>query len=444
MSARSEAARTIGQLLSNGESLNTLLPRNLKRVPKQDQGLYQELCYGTLRWYPKLNLYLNALLDKPFKPKDFDIQALLACALYQICATRIPPHAAVNESVACCAQLKKPWAKGLVNAVLRRFQREQEQLDRLLATKPAFIFAHPDWLIQAWQAAWPKSIDELTSANNQRPPMTLRVNRLRTTREDYLQQLAVAEIEASLTEHSADGLLLNQPVDVSRLPGFGDGLVSVQDEAAQLAAGLLQLSPGQRILDACCAPGGKTCHILEHLAGECDLLALDLDKSRLSRVGENLHRLQLKAKLKAADAARPASWWNGEAFDRILLDAPCSATGVIRRHPDIKLLRKPQDIARLAESQFQLLNALWPTLKPGGLLLYATCSTLPQENDDVIARFLHQTPAAELRLPALSCGVKTAVGQQLLPQVNGHDGFYYATLWKSVSSDSTCHRTRPD
>ncbi len=443
MSARTEAARTISGLLRKGESLSTLLPQSLKRVPEKDRGLYQELCYGTLRWYPKLECYLAELLNKPFKPKDFDIQALLACALYQLSATRIPPHAAVNESVTCCDELKKPWAKGLVNAVLRRFQREQVNLDRILAARPAFKYAHPDWLLEAWLADWPEAFESLIEANNQRPPMTLRVNRLQISRQDYLQKLIAAGIGATETEFSQDGLLLDHPQDVSSLPGFAEGMVSIQDEAAQLAAQLLQLQPAQRVLDACCAPGGKTCHILEQL-GRCgEVTAVDVDESRLGRVEENLQRLQLSARLIAADAASLSSWWNGEPFDRVLLDAPCSATGVIRRHPDIKLLRKPEDIPRLVETQLQLLKILWTTLKPGGIMLYATCSTLPQENDGVIERFLRQTKDAELHHPLLRCGFRTAAGQQLLPQVNGHDGFYYARLSKAEYGVATSHQTGP-
>lgn len=432
MNVRVAAARTIAAVLRDGESLNTLLPRHINQVPDRDRGLYQELCYGTLRWYPKLNCYLGELLEKPFKAKDMDIQALLACALYQLTETRIPAHAAVSEAVAACKALKKVWAKGLVNAVLRRFQREQDDLILGLSKNSAFLSAHPNWLTHIWQQAFPEHLDRLIIANNARPPMTLRVNRLQISRDDYLQQLTNADLEARATIFSADGIQLQRPTDIQNLPGFNKGLVSVQDEAAQLAAEFLQLELDQRVLDACCAPGGKTCHILERLGEKGEVVALDLEPSRLLRVEENLERLQLQAQVIAGDAANPSKWWDEILFDRILLDAPCSATGVIRRHPDIKLLRKPADIVKLAEVQQSLLHSLWPLLKPGGIFLYATCSTLPQENDTVVAQFLAANGDAVVVPIATECGIKTPVGRQLLPQVNGHDGFYYAKLEKSL------------
>ena len=434
MNVRVAAARIITKVVCDGESLNSCLPGYLGKVEERDRGLLQELCYGTLRWYPRLTCYLDQLLDKPFKNKDRDIEALLCCGLYQLLYMRIPAHAAVSETVAATKGLKKAWAKSLTNAILRRFQREQTALDKALADNPEFAAAHPQWLLQNWQSAWPEQTENIISANNRRPPMTLRVNSTLITRNDYLQQLLNAGLDATACQHSPVGIQLQQATDATQLPGFFDGLVSVQDEAAQLAAPLLELSPGQRVLDACCAPGGKTCHMLEQLKGKGEVLAIDVDDDRLLRVEENLERLGLQAQVIAADAADLNVWWDQQPFDRILLDAPCSATGVIRRHPDIKLLRTPADIVKLAALQQRLLQALWPALKPGGILLYATCSTLPEENDGSVQQFLDDMPDANVLPVDTNAGVETPLGRQLLPQVDGHDGFYYAKLQKRLNN----------
>ncbi|MEH6468106.1 MAG: 16S rRNA (cytosine(967)-C(5))-methyltransferase RsmB [Porticoccus sp.] len=433
MIVRVAAAKVIASVLQDEGSLSTLLPQYASKVEERDRGLLQQLCYGTLRYYPRIAAYLNLLLAKPFKAKDQDLEAVLACSLYQLLETRVPPHAAVNEAVATCKALKKIWAKGLVNAVLRRFLRERAELDETLKDNPTFNTAHPDWLISLWSEAWPDQLDDIILANNTQPPMTLRVNRRHLSQEQYLEQLKTAGIDASATPFSHDGITLQSPRDVLTLPGFSTGDVSVQDEAAQLSAQLLDLESGQRVLDACCAPGGKTCHILELLDNTGEVVALDLAPNRLERVEENLERLGLQAELIAADAADTKAWWDNKPFDRILLDAPCSATGVIRRHPDVKLLRKPADVAKLAELQLTLLKALWPLLESGGVLLYATCSTLPQENDQVILEFIRSINNASVEKVAITAGVETPVGRQLLPQINGHDGFYYALLRKTAT-----------
>lgn len=434
MNVRVAAAKIIVSILHDEGSLSTLLPQYLAKVEERDRGLLQQLCYGTLRYYPRLKAYLDRLLAKPFKAKDQDLEAILACSLYQLLETRIPSHAAVNEAVATCKALKKPWAKGLVNAILRRFIREQDELDETLKDNLAFSTAHPDWLVAYWKRAWPEHVDNIVLANNTQPPMTLRVNRRHLDREHYLENLNRLDIAASATPFSIDGITLQSPRDVLTLPGFAEGDISVQDEAAQLSARLLDLKPGQRVLDACCAPGGKTCHILELLDNEGDVIALDISPTRLERVEDNLSRLGLHAQLIDADAADTASWWDGKPFDRILLDAPCSATGVIRRHPDVKLLRNPTDIAKLAKLQLTLLRALWPLLIEGGVLLYATCSTLPQENDDVIKEFSSVANDISVESIAVNAGLETPVGRQLLPQINGHDGFYYALLRKTTTN----------
>ena len=435
MNPRVAAVHVITSILHDEGSLSTLVPHYVSKVAESDRALMQQLCYGTLRYYPMLLTYLDILLKKPFKNKDQDLEAVIACSIYQLLETRIPPHAAVNEAADACKALKKPWATGLVNAVLRRFLRERTQLDSSLEKNLVFQTAHPDWLVKLWQEAWPEHLDAIIEASNSQPPMTLRVNQNQTNQNQYLNLLKKAEIAAIATLVSCDGISLGRPLDVTQLPGFLDGAVSVQDEAAQLSAHLLNLSAGQRILDACCAPGGKTCHILEVLekkyAQGSTVTAVDVSKKRLERVKANLDRLGLQAQLIACDALETQDWWDGKPFDRILLDAPCSATGVIRRHPDVKLLRKPTDIDKLAILQLALLKALWPLLKEGGILLYATCSILPQENDMVILKFVHSTPEAALETIDLDIGTKTSSGRQLLPKLGGHDGFYYARLRKN-------------
>ena len=432
MKAREACARVLGAVLRNEASLNSLLPLYLAKVPVAERALAQELCYGTLRWYPALELLLAALIDKPLKPKDAEITGLLAAGLSQLRAMRTPDHAAVNETVAACQALKRPWARGLANGVLRRFLRERDALEQALAANPQFTSAHPTWLRDALARAWPAEAPALFAANNSRPPMTLRVNTRHQTREAYLALLADSAIGARPAPFASTGIYLAEPTAVDRLPGFERGWASVQDEAAQLCAGLLAPAPGERVLDACGAPGGKACHLLEAQPALAELVALDVDGERLRRVADNLDRLGLRATLKAADGAAIASWWDGQPFDRILLDAPCSASGVIRRHPDIKQLRQPADIGRLAQTQGRLLAALWTTLKPGGRLLYATCSVLPAENDDVIAAFLANQDDARAVALDVPWGLATAHGRQLLQTVDGPDGFFYAVLDKQA------------
>ncbi len=430
---RLAAARALGAVLAGKASLGSALPAQLDKVEARDRGLTQELAFGTARWQPRLALLAEQLLQKPFKAGDQDLEALLLIGLYQLLYTRIPAHAAIGETVGCVDKLKKSSAKGLINAVLRRAQREGEALLAALEKDPAARTAHPRWLQKALKAHWPADWEAICAANNSHPPLTLRVNRRHGSRDAYLAELAAAGIAARACPFSTDGVQLATPCDVTTLPGFAAGRVSVQDEAAQLAADLLELAPGQRVLDACCAPGGKTCHLLE-VEPTLSVTAVDLEESRLVRVRENLARLQLDARLIAADARAVGEWWDGQAFQRILLDAPCSATGVIRRHPDIKLTRQADDIVALAQLQGELLDALWPTLEVGGVLLYATCSSLPTENTEAIGAFLARTPGArELDIPG-PFGLQQPHGRQLLAQVDGHDGFYYAKLIKIAAA----------
>ena len=434
MNPRLAAAKALTAVLNGKASLNSSLPLQLDKVEVRDRGLTQDLAFGTARWYPRLSALANKLLQKPFKAADADVEALLLVGLYQLLYTRVPAHAAIGETVGCADKLKKPWAKGLLNAVLRNAQRDSEALLAELEHDPVVRTAHPRWLQKSLKAFWPEQWEAICAANNAHPPMILRVNRRHKTRDQYLQLLAESDVQAQPCVYSRDGIVLAEACDVRNLPGFADGWISVQDEAAQLAADLLDLAPGQRVLDACCAPGGKTCHILEAEPQLAGVVAVDLEAKRLVRVRENLERLGLSAELIAADGRDTATWWDGKPFQRILLDAPCSATGVIRRHPDIKLTRQPDDIAALASLQGELLDAMWQTLEVGGILLYATCSTLPTENTEVIEAFLARTPGARELDIAGQFGIKQPHGRQLLAQEGGHDGFYYAKLIKIAAA----------
>ncbi|WP_458378855.1 16S rRNA (cytosine(967)-C(5))-methyltransferase RsmB [Pseudomonas chlororaphis] len=439
MNPRLAAAKALTSVLNGKASLNSSLPTLLDKVEARDRGFTQDLAFGTARWQPRLAALAAKLLQKPFKAADADVEALLLVGLYQLLYTRVPAHAAIGETVGCADKLKKPWAKALINAVLRRAQRESEALFAELERDPVVRTAHPRWLQKSLKAFWPEQWEAICAANNAHPPMILRVNRRHQSRTAYLQLLSEAGVAAKPCVYSQDGIVLDEAADVRSLPGFAEGWISVQDEAAQLAAELLELAPGQRVLDACCAPGGKTCHILEVEPALAGVVAVDLEAKRLVRVQENLDRLGLNAELIAADGRDTAAWWDGKPFQRILLDAPCSATGVIRRHPDIKLTRQADDIAALATLQGELLDTMWSTLEVGGILLYATCSTLPTENTEVIEAFLARTPGArELdiggQLGQPPAGLKQPHGRQLLAQEGGHDGFYYAKLIKIAAA----------
>lgn len=428
LDCRAAVAQVLACVIDAGESLERALERVERQVRERDRALLRELSYGSLRWYVQLAALIKPLLQKPLKTRDSDIEQLLIIGAYQLLHTRIPAHAAIDSAVEACRHLQKKWAAGLINAVLRKLQREMDIYLTQLTT--AQHDAHPVWLWEALRAAWPQQAETIFAANNQHPPLCLRVNSQRMQRDDYLQTLSTAGIAAIACELSEAGVRLDTPCAVETLPGFNAGTVSVQDEAAQLAAALLDTQPQQRVLDACCAPGGKTCHILERQS-TAQLWALDIAENRLRRVTENLQRLQLHAHLVAGDALTPALWWDGIPFERILLDAPCSGTGVIRRHPDIKLLRTEADIAQLAALQLRLLETLWPLLATGGILLYATCSIMPQENTQVIEQFLAaNSDAKELAITA-KWGIAQPAGRQLFPAVNSCDGFYYARLQKT-------------
>ncbi|MBK1671720.1 16S rRNA (cytosine(967)-C(5))-methyltransferase [Ectothiorhodospira shaposhnikovii] len=428
LSAREAALHAILRVLRDGGSLSEALPPLLDQVGARDRGLAQALSYGTLRWHRRLEAMLAQWMDKPPRGRDQDVACALAMGLFELLYMNTPDYAAIQQTADLGRRLRKKWAVGLINGVLRRAQREMDETARLVDRDPAVRHALPDWLYRRLASAHGDDTEALCDALNAHPPMTLRVNLTRSTRDDYRHRLADQGLEARPHPWVETALTLEQPVAVERLPGFDQGLVSVQDAAAQLTAPLLGCRPGMRVLDACAAPGGKTLHLLEQAGGALDLTAVDVDPDRLERVRENLRRGGFDARLIAADAAEPAQWHHGGSYDRILLDAPCSGTGVIRRHPDIKHLRREEDIASLQARQARLLRALWPLLAPGGMLLYVTCSLMPEENVTTVSRFLAEEPEArELPIEA-DWGLAGRAGRQLRAGEQGMDGFYYARL----------------
>lgn len=429
---RAVCASALAPLLDGKGSLSALDAHlDTAGLDGRDRAFAKALCYGVCRTLPRLQALAKLLLRQPFKRRDLDVQALLLIGLYQLLYMRVPPHAAVGETAGAARGLGKGWATRVLNGCLRRFQRDTQALQAQVDRDPSVALLHPEWMLTEWRQAWPDDWRALAEANNCPGPMTLRVNVRQGDRDAYLARLEDAGLSASPTPYAPQGLTLAEPCDVRALPGFAEGAVSVQDEAAQLAATLLAPSlaerPGARVLDACSAPGGKTAHLLE--AFDIALTALDSDAERLGRVNATLERLGLDATTAAADASHH-DWWDGHAFDAVLLDAPCSGTGVIRRHPDIKRLRRPRDIRELAALQARLLDAAWHTLAPGGTLLYATCSVMPEENADQVAAFLARTPDARVETIEAAWGRPAGDGRQLLPRIDGHDGFFYARLRK--------------
>lgn len=430
MNSRSLAALVLVEVLDRGITLDHALKAHGDDLPPRDQAFLQELCYGVLRWLPRLRYQLGLLLQKPLKTENHDIECLLLNGLYQILYLRTPDHAAVSACVDSSRELNKAWAGKLVNAVLRRAIRERETLENSVADIPAALYAHPKWLLKRLQKDWPEDWQQIVNANNQRAPLCVRVNSRRTGRDSYAAALRDAGLASEPHDYAPEALIVTPAVTAEMLPGFSDGLVSVQDAAAQLATDLLDLQPGQRVLDACAAPGGKTAHILEHQPQLGELVAVESSADRLQRLRGGLERLQLHAELVHADARRPQEWWDGTAFDRILLDAPCTGTGVIRRHPDIKYHRDARAVETAVELQHELLTALWPLLALGGKLLYATCSVLPAENMDMISAFLDVHPDAREVPIATAWGRVAGAGRQILPGDTDMDGFFYACLSK--------------
>ena len=428
---RAEAAKAVNAVVAQGRSLDAVLGELDEQINPADQPLLKMLCYGTLRHHFRLRADLRKLLERPLKARDSVIESLLAIGIFQLIDTRIPDHAAVSTTVEAARLLRRPKYAGLVNAVLRNFLRQD--IGRQEAGDDESRFNHPAWFIDALREDWPDDWQQILEANNERAPMWLRVNQNRTTTADYLDRLAQADDGHGMLSGFIHAIRLAKPVPVAELPGFADGDVSVQDAAAQIAAPWLLMGGGSRILDACAAPGGKTGHLLELASADSVLTAVELDPERLASIHENLERLRLDATVLAADASKPTEWWDGQPFDRILLDAPCSASGVIRRHPDIKLLRRASDIEALAGLQTRLLDALWPLLAPSGRLLYVTCSVLAAENDAVVGDFLarHSNAREDRVLPNYNIRdlmVEKTCGVQVMPGSQGLDGFYFACL----------------
>lgn len=385
------------------------------------------LCFGVCRHFFRLQAIVDSLVKK--RP-DISVHLALIMGLYQLIYQNKPEYAVVKETVDLMHDIKKDWAKSILNAVLRRFCREKEAILQALSTDKMFLYGHPGWFIKQLQKDWPNDWQTILQANDNHPPMTLRVNEREVTRDAYLSILQDMGLVAAKTVYAPQAITLEQPCDVNSLPHFNKGFVSIQDEAAQLAISLLDLQPGQRVLDACCAPGGKTCHILESEPQLSECVAVDIDEKRLQRVKENLQRLKLSATLLCGDAAKPEPWWDGKRFERILLDVPCSATGVIRRHPDIKLLRTREEITAVCSLQQTILQSIWPLLQENGVLVYVTCSVLKAENDDQIAAFIaHQTDCEVLPIEA-DWGIASTYGRQILPGQANTDGFFYAILRK--------------
>lgn len=418
-----EAAKVVSKVVRGGRNLNEVLNESLRKqanLTAQERGALQDLCYGTLRYYGRLVFMMDSLLERPVQ--ESPLRCLLLVALYQLQYTKASQHAIVDQAVRATKSINGA-ASGLVNAVLRNFLRKQQALQEAADHSDESRYAYPQWWVAALKAQYGEQAAAILEAGNLHPPMTLRVNARLTTVAEYLTRLAEQDIPAVPVQPGA--LKLERPVGVERLPGFADGLVSVQDAGAQYAAKFLDVKDGMRVLDACAAPGGKSAHLLE--SADIELLSLDKDEQRLLRVRENMRRLHLDAQVVCGDAAAPQDWWDGKTFQRILADVPCSASGVVRRHPDIKWLRRPEDIESLSRQQLQILNALWPLLARDGKLLYATCSIFARENSSVLEKFLGQHTDAErigLSAPGMTDG-------QLLPN-DEHDGFFYALLHKKV------------
>ncbi len=420
-------------VINQGHSLDDALQATINtadQLDERDKSLGRALSYGVCRWYFALRSVISGYLKKPFKQKDSDLEIILLLGLYQISIMKIDHHAAVNETVKLTLWQNKGWAKGLVNAVLRGIIRDGISLESGFDGK-----SYPKWMRDKLAQDWPQQLDSILAAGNQRAPMSLRLDNRKISINSCLAKLQQHAIAASGHDLVKTALVLDKPCDVDAIPGFSEGMLSVQDPAAQLAAVLLDCEPGMRVLDACAAPGGKTAHILQS-TDDLDLIAIDRDQSRLNLIGENLRRIRRSANLTCGDASHPSEWFDGQLFDRILADVPCSGSGVIRRHPDIKLLRRAADINRLVKNQRLILSSLWKLLKPDGLLVYSTCSIFKDENERQIDWFVQNhdnTTVSELN--SVQWGEQRLWGQQILPGSHNMDGFYYACLRKTHVAD---------
>ena len=424
---RTIAALAIFHVVFRGRQLNRVLEHALGQANSENRGIITEVTYGVVRWFWLLEHELNQLLARPVRRKDQDVLCLLCVGLYQLKFLRIPRYACVSETVDATADLGKPWARGLVNAVLRKYLSSEGQFKSNGLTDDC-RFSHPQWIIDLIKQEWPEYWEEILRANNCRPKMTLRLNVNKTGVSEYLDILKQNHVLASVDQTSPVALRLEKRIGVEKLPGFSSGVVSVQSSASQLAALSMELAPGQRVLDACSAPGGKLVHMLEIEPELEEIVAIDIDQARTAEIVDNLNRVQNDVQVITADAARPDEWWDGNPFDRILVDAPCSAFGVVSKHPDIKHHRKPEDLDRVVELQRHLLEGLLPLLNRNGKLLYTTCSILARENDGQIEAILRNHPNISIDQLPPSLGHQTRFGRQRLQDNAGGDGFYYARL----------------
>ena len=428
---RALAAKGLAEVALRGASLREVMERNAPKLSDpRDRALLMALLSEGARWWLRFDAAVDAMLAKPIRHKDPAIHALLVLGLVQLEILELSDYAAVAATVEATRTLKRPALAGMVNAVLRRWQRERETHVARLDAEPTTRHAHPAWLAAALERDWPAQADAVMAADNGEPPLMLRVNRQRSERAAFLARLQANGHEASAHPWLADAVVLPHSTDVTRLPGFDDGAFAVQDGAAQVAADLADLHDGLRVLDACAAPGGKACHLLER--ARIDLTALEFDAKRAERIRDNLMRLRLDAKVVVGDAGAPPAAWKKQPFDRILVDAPCSATGVLRRRPDVRLHRRESDIAAMGVQQRRIVSALWPLLAPGGRLVYITCSVLRAENEAVVSELLAAHDDAEAVAFTLPAGQAAAVGWQILPGDGDLDGMYYAVLRKKA------------
>ena len=428
LNSRAAAAKLSWQIIDKGQSLDTAISSFFEnnQYSPQDRGFIQELVYGVCRWYGELDAVAATLLRSPIRNKDRIVHFVLLVGLYQLRHLDTAEHAGVAETVSACKQLDKQWAKNVINGCLRNYLRTPSEIDQNID-----LLSHPEWISDAIRRAWPKQLESILSANNNRPPMCLRVNSRQYTRDQYLSLLADSGIDAKADANAANGVILESPCAVTALPGFEHGSCSVQDTAAQISADLLDVKVGMSVLDACAAPGGKTAHILERCDNKISMHALDISERRCQQLHSTLERLELRADIFSADACLTPSWPSPkDGYDRILIDAPCSGLGVIRRHPDIKHHRRPSDIDALEKIQAGLLDNLWLHLKSGGIMLYMTCSVLPRENQQQTAQFIARTNDAMLIEVAHPNALALDYGVQTLPGIHDMDGFYYCLLQK--------------
>ena len=426
---RLAALEALSEVLDENKSLAE--SEALSRLrDSRDNGFARHLTYGVLRWLTALEWLAGELLTRPVKKRERDVQRLILLGIQQLWHDQTASHAAVNETAECARSLGKPWAVPLINAVLRKFQREQQQLIEKLLTRPQ-QYAHPVWMLGEIQHDWPEHWQDIVAANNQQAPLWLRINRQQATESKLRQNLETAGFKIADHPFARDAICITPAAAVNKIPGFEAGWLSVQDPAAQLARDLLMPEAGERILDACAAPGGKSAHLLETCPG-INLTILDKQSQRVEQLDQGLRRLGLDATGQVADAVDTSQWWDGKKFHKILLDAPCSATGVIRRHPEIKWLRSQQQVNAVVKLQAEMLTVLWPLLEPGGIFVYATCSVLKRENSQQIQKFLQQNTDATEQKAAVEWGDSSSFGTQIMPGEAQMDGFFYAVLRKSA------------